>query len=54
MTAFFNPSLTPRRDNRVMGLTVILPHRAPFDWLRSLTVSGCALALICAGQALPF
>ncbi|WP_256385669.1 hypothetical protein [Novosphingobium sp. TH158] len=40
---------------RVIALSTSLPQRlAGHDLLRAAMVSGCALALILAGRALPF
>jgi hypothetical protein len=42
------------RMNRVIALARTLPHRPRLEALRIVIVCGCALALIAAGQTLPF
>ncbi|WP_395392616.1 hypothetical protein WBP07_16200 [Novosphingobium sp. BL-8A] len=39
---------------RVIALAQSAPSAAQTEWLRTLVVSGCALALILAKAALPF
>lgn len=42
-----------RAMTRAIALSLAAPHLR-MEWLRSLVVSGCALALIMARTALPF
>lgn len=39
---------------RAIALAAALPRPAPSELVRIAIVTGCALALILAGQALPF
>jgi hypothetical protein len=39
---------------RALALAASFPRPVPFEVARAMIVAGCALALILAGQALPF